>query len=56
MVNAMSLAVLREMFDYNCWARDCQLRACSLTEEQFLLGNSSLRGGQPTHLLAVEWL
>jgi len=54
------LATLRELFDYNYWARDRQLQTCAgLAEEQFLrpLGNSfpSVRDTL-THLLAVEWL
>jgi uncharacterized damage-inducible protein DinB len=60
MSETISLAVLKEMFDHNYWARDRQLQACTgLTEEQFVrpLGNSfpSLRDTL-THLLAVEWL
>jgi len=56
----MSLPALRELFDYNFWARDRQLRACAaLSQEQFLrpLSNSfpSLRDTL-THLMAVEWL
>jgi uncharacterized damage-inducible protein DinB len=51
---------LRELFDYNYWARDRQLEACSaLTEEQFLrpLGSSfsSVRDTL-AHLVAVEWI
>ena len=53
---------LRELFDYNYWARDRQLEACAaLTEEQFLrpMGNSfsSVRDTL-AHLVAVErvWL
>lgn len=34
----ISLVAARELYDYNCWARNRQLEACaSLTEEQFLL-------------------
>jgi uncharacterized damage-inducible protein DinB len=39
----ISLASINELFNYNYWARDCQLQACAaLTEEQFLrsLGSS----------------
>ncbi len=51
---------LRELFDYNYWARDRQLEACAaLTEEQFLrpMGNSfsSVRDTL-AHLVAVEWV
>jgi uncharacterized damage-inducible protein DinB len=51
---------LRKLFDYNYWARDRQLEACSaLTEEQFLrpMGNSfsSVRDTL-AHLVAVEWI
>jgi hypothetical protein len=43
----MSLAVLCEMFDYNCGARDCQLQACSLTEERYPLWAVPFAAGQP---------
>ena len=54
------LDALREMFDYNYWARDAQLTACeALSPEQFLrpMGNSfsSVRDTL-AHLLAVEWI
>lgn len=54
------LATLRELFDYNYWARDRQLEACAaLTQEQFLrpLGSSfsSLRDTL-AHLLSSEWV
>ena len=54
------LDTLRELFDYNYWARDCQLKACAaLTQEQFLrpMGNSfsSVRDTL-AHLVAVEWV
>ena len=60
MSETISLAALRELFDYNYWARDRQMEACAgLTAEQFLapMGNSfpSLRDTL-THLAAVEWL
>ena len=32
---------------YNCWARDGQLQACSLTEEQYPLGAVPFAAGQP---------
>jgi uncharacterized damage-inducible protein DinB len=56
----LPLSVLKEMFEYNYWARDRQLRACAaLTNEQFLrpLGNSfsSLRDTL-AHLVAAEWV
>ena len=56
----ISLSTLRELYDYNYWARDRQLRACAqLTPEQFLrpMGNSfsSLRDTL-AHLLGAEWL
>lgn len=53
---------IRELFDYNYWARDCQLKACAaLTEEQFLRPmGSSFSSVRDTlaHLVAVEriWL
>jgi uncharacterized damage-inducible protein DinB len=54
------LATLRELFNYNYWARDRQLEACrALTKEQFLqpLGNSysSLRDTL-AHLVGAEWI
>lgn len=54
------LATLRELFDYNYWARDQQLEACrKLTPEQFLrpLGSSysSLRDTL-AHLVGAEWI
>lgn len=54
------VATLKELFDYNYWARDRQLEACrSLTPEQLLrpLGSSfsSLRDTL-AHLVGVEWI
>ncbi len=54
------LETLRELYDYNYWARDRQLEACRpLTAEQFLrpLGSSfaSLRDTL-AHLVLVEWV
>ncbi|HXJ96973.1 MAG TPA: DinB family protein [Terriglobia bacterium] len=51
---------LRELFDYNYWARDRQMEACEvLTEEQFLrpMGNSfsSVRDVL-AHLIFAEWV
>jgi uncharacterized damage-inducible protein DinB len=56
----IALETLRELFEYNYWARDRQLQTCAtLTPEQFLrpMGNSfaSLRDTL-VHLLAVEWV
>ena len=56
----VSLGAIREMFEYNYWARDQQLGACSaLTSDQFTrpLGSSfsSLRGTL-AHLVTVEWV
>jgi uncharacterized damage-inducible protein DinB len=56
----ISLSTLKELFEYNYWARDRQLEACAaLTEEQFLrpMGNSfsSLRDTL-AHLLFAEWV
>jgi len=56
----ISLSTLRELFEYNYWARDRQLRACAaLAPEQFLrpLGNSfaSLRDTL-AHLVGAEWI
>ena len=52
--------VLRELYDYNYWARDRQLRMCAaLTPEQFVapLGSSfsSVRDTL-VHLMAVDWV
>ncbi len=57
----MNLPVsLRELIDYNYWARDRQLETCAaLTPEQFL---KPLGGSFPSvrdtlaHLIAVEWI
>ncbi|MFQ5695742.1 MAG: DinB family protein [Terriglobia bacterium] len=54
------LSTVRELYDYNYWARDCQLKACAgLSQEQFLrpLGNSfsSLRDTL-VHLVGAEWI
>ena len=56
----VSADVVRELLDYNYWARDRQLEACARpSEEQFVrpLGNSfsSLRDTL-VHLLDVEWI
>jgi uncharacterized damage-inducible protein DinB len=54
------LATLRELFDFNYWARDRQLEACrALTLEQF---TRAVGGSFPSvrdtlaHLVDVEWL
>jgi uncharacterized damage-inducible protein DinB len=54
------LGALKELFDFNCWARDRQLQTCSaLRAPEFLrpLGSSfsSLRDTL-AHLVGVEWL
>ena len=56
----VALNTLQELYDYNYWARDRQLEACSkLNPEQFLrpMGSSfsSLRDTL-AHLLIVEWV
>lgn len=56
----ISLEVLRELYNYNFWARDQQLTACAaLSEEQFTrpLGSSfgSLRDTL-AHLLGADWV
>ncbi|MBI2957061.1 MAG: DinB family protein [Acidobacteria bacterium] len=56
----LPLTVLQQLYDYNYWARDQQLRACAaLPEEKFLrpMGNSfsSLRDTL-AHLVAAEWV
>jgi uncharacterized damage-inducible protein DinB len=60
MTSPLSLPLLKELFNYNYWARNRQLQACAvLTEEQFTrpLANSfpSLRDTF-THLVGVELL
>jgi len=51
---------LRELYEYNYWARDRQLEACAaLTEEQFLRPmGSSFSSVRDTlaHLVVVEWV
>lgn len=53
------LNTLRELFDYNYWARDRQLEACAaLSEEQFRRPmGSSFSSVRDTlaHLLCAEW-
>lgn len=56
----ISVPMLRELYDYNYWARDKQLEACAaLTPEQFTkpLGSSfpSVRDTL-AHLLGAEWI
>jgi uncharacterized damage-inducible protein DinB len=56
----ISVETLRDLFDYNYWARDRQLKACAaLTEEQFLrpMGNSfsSVRDTL-AHMIFAEWV
>lgn len=56
----VGLETLRELFNYNYWARDRQLEACAkVSSEQFLrsMGSSfsSLRDTL-AHLVAVEWV
>ena len=56
----LSLEVLRELYDYNFWARDQQLSVCAaLTDEQLAhpLGSSfgSMRDTLK-HLLGAEWV
>ena len=56
----ISLEVLRELYNYNFWARDQQLAACAkLSDEQFSrpLGSSfgSLRDTL-AHLLGADWV
>jgi len=60
MTAPMSLKSINELFNYNYWARDCQLQACAtLTEEQFLrsLGGSftSVRDTL-VHMVGAEWI
>ena len=56
----IALSTLRELFEYNYWARDRQLQACAtLTQNQFLrpMGSSfsSLRDTL-AHLVGAEWV
>lgn len=54
------VSTLRELFEYNYWARDRQLEACAaLTPEQFLRPmGSSFSSVRDTlaHLLVAEWV
>jgi uncharacterized damage-inducible protein DinB len=54
------LETLRELYEFNYWARDRQFQSCAaLMPEQFLrpMGNSySSVGDTLAHLLGVEWL
>jgi uncharacterized damage-inducible protein DinB len=56
----ISLASINELFNYNYWARDCQLQACAaLTEEQFLRSlGSSFASVRDTlvHMVGAEWV
>jgi uncharacterized damage-inducible protein DinB len=56
----ISPSVLRELFEYNYWARDRQLQACTaLTQEQFLRPmHSSFSSLRDTlaHLQWAEWV
>ena len=55
-----SVEILRELYDYNYWARDRQLEACAaLSEEQFLRPmGSSFSSVRDTlaHILGAEWI
>jgi uncharacterized damage-inducible protein DinB len=58
--NMIALTTLRELYEYNYWARDRQLDTCfKLEEEKFLcpMGSSfsSLRD-TVVHLLGAEWI
>ena len=60
MIRSISLTVLIELFDYNYWARDLQIKSyATLTEQKFRrpMGSSfsSLRDTM-VHMVAVEWL
>lgn len=54
------LTTLRELFDYNYWARDRQLEACAaLTQEQFerpLRSSFSSLRDTWAHLVGAEWV
>jgi uncharacterized damage-inducible protein DinB len=56
----ISLAAIHELFNYNYWARDCQLQAgAALTEEQFQRGlGSSFASVRDTlvHMIGAEWI
>lgn len=56
----ISLETLRELYDYNAWARERQLKACeALSFEQFLrpMGSSfsSVRDTM-AHIMGAEWI
>ncbi|HEY1337930.1 MAG TPA: DinB family protein [Bryobacteraceae bacterium] len=53
------LPVLRELYDYNYWARDRQFAACrALTSEQFVQPVAGFGSVRDTllHLVGVEWV
>ncbi len=56
----ISLETLRELYDYNYWARDRQLEACAaLSEEQFRRPmGSSFSSVRDTlaHVMGAEWI
>ncbi|HEV8613427.1 MAG TPA: DinB family protein, partial [Gemmatimonadales bacterium] len=56
----ISLPAIRELFNYNYWARDRQLEACApLTPEQFARPmGSSFSSVRDTlaHLMGAEWI
>ncbi len=56
----ISLNVLRELYDYNFWARDQQLAVCrALSEEQLarpLVSSFGSLRGTLNHLLGAEWV
>ncbi len=60
MTNSISLAAIRELFNYTYWARDCQLQACAaLSDEQFLRGmGSGFTSVRDTlvHMVGAEWV
>jgi uncharacterized damage-inducible protein DinB len=60
LTSPISLPCLLELFNYNYWARDCQLQACSgLADDQFRRSlGSSFSSVRDTlvHMAGVEWV
>jgi uncharacterized damage-inducible protein DinB len=60
MTSPISLASIKELFNYSYWAKNCQLEACAaLTEEQFVRSlGSSFASVRDTlvHMMGAEWI
>jgi uncharacterized damage-inducible protein DinB len=57
---AISLASINELFNYSYWARDCQLQACEILNQEQLLHSlpSSFPSVRDTlvHMIGAEWV